>query len=86
MGFMDSLEQKFETKISGLSEKEQGVFRGIKNVIKNLYNNYIKPLLIAIFLFWIFGKVETLLGIQQAIFVQLTVVIILLRQILSKFS
>jgi hypothetical protein len=86
MAVLDSLENIFEKKISSLGEKEQTFFRSIKNNIKGLYNNWIKPLLIAVFLFWIFGKVEKALGLQYAIFVQLTIIIILLRQLLSKFS
>jgi hypothetical protein len=81
---MDSLDKRFEEKISVLSEKEQGVLRLVKNNVLFIYNNYLKPILIAIFMFWVFGKVKNIVGVQEAMFIQLTVIIIFLRVLTAK--
>ena len=84
MGAMDILDKKFDEQIGQLSEKEQGFMKNVKTFMFSGYNNYIKPILIAIFMFWLFTKIKNTIGWQDTIFVQLTVIIILLRVISSK--
>lgn len=84
MTLMDSMDKVFEDKISTLSDKEKGFLRSVKSNILWIYNSYVKPLLIAIFMFWLFAKIKNVVGLQEAIFIQLTVIIIFLRVISSK--
>jgi len=83
---MDKLENKFEKSISTLSEKEQNFFRKVKVGWMSVYNNWIKPILIAIFLFWLFNKINTAVGFQATILIQLTIIIIYLRGLSSKLG
>jgi hypothetical protein len=84
MAIMDNLENKFENMISTLSDKEKIAIRGIKNFMLNIYNNIIKNILIAIFMFWMFSKIKTIVGLQEAMFIQMTTIIVFLRIINSK--
>ena len=86
MDLMNELERKFENVIKDLPDNEKATLRSLKLKFFGLYNSLLKPLMIAIFLFWTFDKIKNLLGLQDAIFIQLTVIIILLRMLLSKFS
>lgn len=81
---MDALDKKFESAISSLSDKEKNFFRTVKNWVLQIYNGVLKPILWAIFMFWIFTKVKNAVGLQEAIYVQLTVIIIFLRLIASR--
>lgn len=81
---METLDKHFEKTISTLSEKEQGFLRSAKKNILSIYNSWVKPILIAIFMFWLFTKIKNVVGLQEAMFVQLTVIIIMLRMISSK--
>ena len=81
---MGYLEKKFDEQIAKLSPKEQGFFKGVKKWMFQIYNCILKPVLLAFALFWIFGRVKTAVGLEEAIFIQLTVVILLLRMIASR--
>lgn len=78
------MEGKFDEKIKQLSESEQKTARGAKTFFFSAYNNYLKPILIAVFLFWTFDKVKNVVGIQEAVFIQITTIIVFLRMIVSK--
>jgi hypothetical protein len=81
---MDKLENKFEDMIAPLSDKERLGIRGVKNFLFGLYNNLLKNILIAIFMFWMFEKIKNVVGLQEAMFIQMTTIIIFLRIINSK--
>lgn len=83
---LDKMEKQFEKTISSLSEKEQNTMRAIKNNIFVIYNGYLKPILIAFFMFWLFGKIKNIVGLQETVYVLLVVIVILLRALLSKLS
>lgn len=78
------MENKFENEISKLNDKEKNFFLKLKDLVFNLYNNFLKNILIAIFLFWFFTKLKKVVGLQEIIFIQLVVIILLLRIIASK--
>lgn len=86
MTIMDKMDNLFNNKINNLSEKEQIFFKKLKDNLFNIYNSFIKPILISIFLFWLFTKIKNIVGIQEAIFIQLTIIIIFLRLINSKLK
>lgn len=81
---MDRLDNKFEDMIAPLSDKERIGIRGIKNFIMSFYTNFLKNILIAIFMFWLFTKIKTAIGLQEAMFIQMTTIIVFLRIINSK--
>jgi hypothetical protein len=83
---MDKLEKIFDNQISQLGEKEQIFFRKFKNNAFNIYNNILKPVLWAIFLFWLFARIKNTIGIQEAFYVQGVVIIIFLRLIASRLA
>lgn len=86
MGLMETLEDKFEDMIAPLSDNERIKIRGIKNFILSLYNNFLKTILVAIFLFWLFEKIKKVVGIEEAMFIQMTTIIIYLRYISGKIA
>ena len=83
---IDFFEKKFDKAISDLSDKEQVFFRKLKYFVMNSYNSLIKPILIAMFLFWTFGKVKAIVGLEETIYIQLVVIIIFLRIIANRLS
>jgi hypothetical protein len=82
---MKRLNDMFEDKIKDLSDKEQIFFRNLKNKSFTIYET-IKPILIAIGLFWIFTRIKHAIGLQEAFYVQGIVIIILLRMIASRLA
>lgn len=86
MALMDNLEKRFESQISTLPEKEQKFFRGIKDNVLGIYNKWLKPIIIGIFMFWLFTKVKNAVGIEETVIIQLTVIIIYLRLLNSKLG
>lgn len=82
---MDKLEEKFESKVLELPEKDQKVFLTMKTVLFSGYN-MIKPILIAIAMIWFFLRLKNVVGMDEVIFYQNITFIILLRMILSKLS
>ena len=83
---MDSMEKMFDKQIDQLTDKEKVFWLKAKNFIFKGYNSLIKPILIAIFMFWLFDKIKNVVGIQEAMFIQLTVIIIFLRIISSRIK
>lgn len=81
---MDYLEKRFEKIISELPENERVFVRNIKIWMFKIYNSFIKFILWAVFLFWLFDRIKKAIGIQEAIYVQLTVIILYLRLIASR--
>jgi len=86
MGVMETLEDKFEDMIAPLSDNERIKIRGIKNFMFSLYNNYLKIIFVAIFLFWLFDRIKKLVGLEEAMFIQMTTIIIYLRYISGKIA
>lgn len=78
---MDFMEDIFHTQIEKLPEKEQLIAYKIQNFIFTGYSNWVKPILIALFMFFLFNKLKDALGWQEVIFIQLTVIIIFLRNL-----
>lgn len=83
---MDKMEGFLDKQVEQLNEKEQIWVYRIKNFIFDGYNNWIKPILIAMFMFFLFTKIKNLVGLEEAMFIQLTVIIIYLRVISSKIK
>lgn len=83
---MDKLEEIFNKQISYLKPKEQVFMRKLKNNAFNIYNNLLKPVLWAIFLFWLFTRIKNAVGLEEAIYIQGIVVIIYLRLIASRLA
>ena len=84
MDIMGKMDEQFENVISSLTEKEQMWLRNFKLNMFNIYNQYIKPILIAIFMFWLFTRIKNTLGIEEATYIALVVILIFLRNISSK--
>ena len=83
---MDKLERMFEKQISELSQKEQVFLRKLKNNFFTIYNNFLKPVLMGVFLFWLFLRIKTAVGITEAFYIQGIVIIIFLRLIASRLA
>jgi hypothetical protein len=83
---MDSMDKHFEKTISSLTNKEQETARWLKRNMLSVYNTLLKPLLLAVFMFYLFTKIKNVVGLQEAMFIQLTVIIIMLRVIASKLG
>lgn len=83
---MDKLEEIFNKQISYLKPSEQVIMRKLKNNAFKIYNNWIKPVLWAIFLFWLFTRIKNAVGLEEAIYIQGVVVIIYLRLIASRLA
>jgi len=83
---MNILEKKFEKVIKELEPKQQIFVRKIKNNGFKIYNNLLKPILWAYFMFYIFNKIKNLIGIQEATFTVLVVILIFLRMISSNIQ
>jgi len=81
---MDWMEKKFDNQINQLGEKEAKFFRGFKKWMFQIYNGVLKPVLWAIFLFWMFNRIKGLVGIQEAFYIQGIVIILFLRIIASR--
>ena len=81
---METMDKHFEKLISVLSEKERIFLRNVKNGMLTIYNNLLKPILWAIFLFWLFTKIKDSVGLQEAFYVQGIVIILFLRLIASR--
>jgi len=82
---IDNLEKQFDQKISTLTESEQKVFKTIKKWTFGLYTT-IKPFVIAIAMFWIFNKVKLAVGMQEAMYIVMIMILIFLRMILAKLN
>ena len=83
---MDKLEKIFEKQISELSEKEQVFLRNFKNNAFAIYNKLLKPVLLAFFMFWLFLRIKSAVGITEAFYIQGIVIIIFLRLIASRLT
>ena len=83
---MDMLERMFEKQIAVLEPNEQVFLRKLKNNSFAIYNNILKPVLYAIFFFWIFARVESAYGIEKGFYIQGVVIIIFLRMIASRLA
>lgn len=83
-GLVGKMEDHLDSQLEQLDEKTQVWVYKIKNFIFDGYNNWVKPILIAVFMFFLFANVKTLLGYQETMFIQMTVIIIYLRIISSK--
>jgi len=85
-GLMGKMEDHLDGQVEQLDEKTQVWVYRIKNFIFDGYNNFIKPILIAVFLFFLFDNIKNLVGYEQAKYIQGIVVIIYLRLILKKLN
>jgi hypothetical protein len=83
---MGKLDDIFDNQIKQLNPKEQVFFRKLKNNIFTIYNNILKPILWAIALFWLFGRIKNIVGYPEVFFVQGVVIIIFLRLIASRLA
>lgn len=86
MSMMDNLDKRFENQIKELKPNEQIFLRKLKNNMFSIYNNLLKPVLWAIFLFWLFTRIKNAVGLQEAMYVQGVVIIIFLRLIASRLA
>jgi len=82
---MDKMNNKLEYTIKDLPENEQNVIRKIKDFLINGYE-FIKPVVIGIFMFWLFYRIKDAVGIQETFFIQGVIIIIFLRVIASRLA
>jgi len=83
---IDFLDKKFEEIISAMPEKQQVWARKFKLFYFSIIEKYVKPFLISISMFYVFYRIKARIGMEESIFVLLIIVVIMLRQLLSKFS
>ena len=83
MGVIDKMEEIFDKQLNKLNEKEQAVALKVRSFVMTGYNNWVKPILSAIFMFWLFTKLRNAVGLEDATYYLLIVIIIYLR-ILSR--
>ena len=81
---MDYLEKKFDEQIEHLNEHEKKFFKGFKKWMFQIYNGILKPILWAVFLFWLFAKIKNVVGLQEVMYIQLVIIILFLRIIASR--
>ena len=81
---MDKMEEVFDKQVNKLSEKEQKFVLKLRSFIMTGYNSWVKPILSAIFMFWFFTKLKNVVGLEEATFILLIVIIIYLRMLLRK--
>lgn len=81
---MDKMEEMFDKQVNKLDEKEQKFALKLRTFIFSTYNNWIKPILSAIFMFFLFTKIKNSVGVEEATFILLIVIIIYLRIISRK--
>lgn len=79
------LDIKFEQQIEGLTDKEKEFFRNSKNYYMKIYE-FLKPLMIAVAMFWLFNRIKNTIGFYDAIYVVAVAQLVFLRMILSKLS
>jgi len=81
---MDKMEEIFDKQVNKLDEKEQKFALKVRSFIMTGYNNWVKPILSAVFMFWLFTKIKNAIGLEEATFILLIVIIIYLRIISRK--
>lgn len=81
---MDKMEEIFDKQLNQLDEKEQKFALKVRSFIMTGYNNWVKPILSAIFMFWLFTNLRKVVGHEEAIFYLLIAILIYLRIISRK--
>lgn len=81
----EKLEAKYDAQVKQLSEKEQVTLNKAKTFFSSAYK-FIKPIIIAIFLFTLFTKLKAKIGWEDTIFVLLVTIVVFLRYISSKLG
>lgn len=83
---LDSLKKKMLMRsISGLTYKEQQFFLKMEKRITGFFN-FLKPFVMGLATFFIFYRIKDRVGEDSIIFVQLTVIIIMMKLMLEKLS
>jgi hypothetical protein len=80
---MDDIVTKMTEK---MPEKDRLDMFKMKNVLVKVFDNYLKPMVYAIAMFWLFNRVKGIVGLQDAIYICLVTIIVFLRMILVKVS
>ena len=84
MGLMEKMEEFFDKQVNQLNEKEQKFVLKLRSFIFGTYNNWIKPLLSAIFMFFLFTNLKKIIGQEEATYILLIAILIYLRIISRK--
>lgn len=79
------LEAIFDKQLEPLSEKEKSFFYGIKTKSEKIWKT-LKPIALALAMFYVFGKIYKTVGHDYTIFILLVIVVILLRNLSSKLG
>jgi hypothetical protein len=82
---LDKLERHYDNQVQQLSEKEKAFFFGLKDKCIKLYTTT-KPIMLAIATIYIFSRLKSIVGIQEAMFYAVVIQIVLLKVLLDKFA
>ena len=82
---MDRLDVKFEATIKELDSDSRVKVRNFKNLMFGSYN-FVKPVLIAIAMFWLFYRIQARIGTQETILAVLILNAIFLRSLNKKLG